>query len=212
MEEYVKKHNRLISAKLIQAFASRNIEAFFSETKDEALAKALELIPETSTVTWGGSFSIEAIGLKTALINGNYTVLNRDIAPDAQAKRDIELASYNADFFLCSANAITQDGIIVNLDGAGNRVSAIANGPKTVLFIIGMNKLTKDIDSALSRVRNLAAPSNTLRFQLNTPCTSTGYCADCKSPDCICCHFLITRFCRQNGRIKVLLVNEELGF
>jgi hypothetical protein len=122
------------------------------------------------------------------------------------------LAAYDADFFLASVNGMTEDGQLVNIDGNSNRVSAIAQGPKKVLFIVGMNKVCKDLDSAMKRARNVAAPINAQRFDLNTPCRKTGSCMDCKSPDTICCQFLITRYSRHAGRIHVILVNDSLGF
>ena len=122
------------------------------------------------------------------------------------------LAAYDADFFLSSANAMTEDGIIVNIDGNANRVSAIAYGPKKVLMIVGMNKICPDVDSAMKRARSVAAPANTQRFGINTPCSKTGACANCKSHDTICCQFLITRYSRHDGRINVILVNDSLGF
>jgi hypothetical protein len=122
------------------------------------------------------------------------------------------LAAYDADFFLAGANAMTEDGIIVNIDGNSNRVSAIAQGPKKVLFIVGMNKVCPDADAAMKRARNVAAPINAQRFDLDTPCKKTGACFDCKSPDTICCQILITRYSKHPGRIQVILVNDTLGF
>ena len=143
---------------------------------------------------------------------GNYQVYNRDTAPTPEDKRKIELAAYDCDYFLTSANAITEDGIMINIDGHSNRVSSIAAGPRNVLMIIGMNKVTRDVDSAMSRARNEAAPINAQRFNLSTPCCKTGACFDCKTPDTICCQILITRYSKTPQRIKVILVNEDLGF
>ena len=122
------------------------------------------------------------------------------------------LAAYDADVFLASCNALTEDGVLVNIDGNANRVSAIAQGPKKVIFIVGMNKVCDDVDGALKRARNVAAPINAQRFGLSTPCAKTGSCMDCKSPDNICCQFLITRYSHHEGRIHVILVNDNLGF
>ena len=119
-------------------------------SKEEALKKALELIPEGSSISWGGSMSVNEIGLKEAVCQGNYQVYNRDTAPTPEDKRKIELAAYDCDYFLTSANAITEDGIMINIDGHSNRVSSIAAGPQNVLMIIGMNKVTRDVDSAMS--------------------------------------------------------------
>ena len=206
------KRNQMLGEKVVKALGIRNIEAFYAESKEDALAKALKLIPEGSKVAWGGSMSIEEIGLKKAIIEGNYNELNRDLAKNPEEKRAIEIATYDADYFLTSANAVSEDGVIVNIDGNSNRVSAIAYGPKHVLMIVGMNKIVKDAENALSRARNEAAPVNAQRFNIDTPCKKTGACFDCLSPSSICCQFLITRRSMHAGRIKVILVNDELGF
>lgn len=212
MNENRVKRNYMLGEKVIKALNARNIEAFYAESKEDALAKALELIPEGSKVAWGGSMSIEEIGLKAAICEGNYNELNRDLAKNAEEKRAIEIATYDADYFLTSANAISEDGVIVNIDGNSNRVSAIAYGPKHVLMIVGMNKIVKDAENALSRARNEAAPINAQRFNIDTPCKKTGACFDCLSPTSICCQFLVTRRSMHAGRMKVILVNEDLGF
>lgn len=212
MNENRIKRNQMLGEKVVKALHSRNIEAFYAESKEEALTKALELIPEGSKVAWGGSMSIAEIGLKQAICEGNYNEINRDLAKNAEEKRAMELATYDADYFLTSANAISEDGVIVNIDGNSNRVSAIAYGPKHVLMIIGMNKVVKDAENALSRARNEAAPINAQRFNIETPCKKAGACFDCLSPQSICCQFLITRRSMHAGRMKVILVNDDLGF
>lgn len=212
MNENRVKRNKLLGERVIQGLESRNMEGFYAESKEEALKIALDLIPEESTVAWGGSMSIAEIGLKKAICEGNYREYNRDDAKDREEKRKIEIATYDCDYFLTSANAITEDGVMVNIDGFANRVSAIAAGPRNVIMIVGMNKVVKDVDDAMSRARNEAAPINVQRFSLDTPCSKTGACFDCKSPDTICCQILITRFSKLSKRIKVILVNDELGF
>lgn len=212
MNENRVKRNRLLGERVIRGLESRNMEGFYAETKEEALELALKMIPEESTVAWGGSMSISEIGLKKAICEGNYREYNRDDAKDREEKRKIELATYDCDYFLTSANAITEDGVMVNIDGFANRVSAIASGPRNVIMIVGMNKVVKDVDDAMSRARNEAAPINAQRFPLDTPCSKTGTCFDCKSPDSICCQILITRFSKLPKRIKVILVNDTLGF
>ncbi|MCI5870028.1 MAG: lactate utilization protein [Dorea sp.] len=212
MNENRIKRNRKLGEKIIAGLNSRNMAGYYAESKEEALAKALELIPEGSSIAWGGTMSVGEIGLKDAVCQGNYHTYNRDAAATPEEKRKIELITYDCDFFLTSANAITEDGVIVNIDGYANRVSAIAAGPRNVLMIVGMNKVVKDVENAVSRARNEAAPINAQRFNLNTPCAKTGACFDCKSPDTICCQFLITRFSKAPQRIKVILVNDELGF
>ncbi len=209
MNEMIIKRNELLAEKVIKGLESRNMSGYYAATKEEALKKALEMIPEGSTVTMGGAMSAHEIGLVDALKEGNYNFIDRDAVED---KRAAMLAAYDADFFIASANGMTDDGIIVNIDGNSNRVSAIAQGPKKVLFIVGMNKVCDDLDSAMKRARNVAAPINAQRFGLSTPCAKTGKCMDCKSPDTICCQFLITRFSRHKDRIHVILVNDSLGF
>ncbi|MGX8703643.1 MAG: lactate utilization protein [bacterium] len=209
MDANIRKRNELLAQKVIKGLASRNMTGYYAASKEEALSLALSLIPEESSIAMGGALSAHEIGLVEALKNGNYAFIDRDQEPD---KRLAMLKAYDADFFLASANAITEDGILVNIDGNANRVSAIAQGPKKVLFIVGMNKVCDDVDGALKRARNVAAPTNAQRFGLSTPCTKTGSCMDCKSPDTICCQFLVTRFSRHAGRIHVILVNDSLGF
>ena len=209
MNENIVKRNELLAQKVIKGLESRNMTGYYAATKEEALKKALELIPEGSSVSMGGAMSAHEIGLVEAVKKGNYNFIDRDAMED---KRAAMLAAYDADYFLVSANAMTEDGVIVNIDGNSNRVSAIAQGPKHVLFIVGMNKVCDDVDGAMKRARNVAAPINAQRFGLSTPCAKTGSCMNCKSPDTICCQFLITRFSRHKDRIHVILVNDNLGF
>lgn len=209
MNENIFKRNELLAGTVIKGLASRNMTGHYAASKEDALRIALELIREGDSVTMGGCMSAHEIGLVSALKSDRYRFLDRDAIPD---KRAAMLAAYDADVFLTSANAITQDGILVNIDGNANRVSAIAQGPKKVLFIVGMNKVCDDVDGAIKRARNVAAPINAQRFGLNTPCSKTGACFNCKSPDTICCQFLITRYSRHPDRIHVLLVNDALGF
>ena len=209
MNAMIVKRNELLAQKVIKGLQSRNMSGYYAANREEALKIALELIPEGSTATMGGSVSAAEIGLVTALKDGNYNFIDRNEIAD---KRAAMLAAYDADFFLSSCNAITEDGVLVNIDGNSNRVSAIAQGPKKVLFIVGMNKVCSDVDAAMKRARNVAAPTNAQRFGLSTPCAKTGACMNCKSPDTICCQFLITRFSRHEGRIHVILVNDNLGF
>ncbi len=209
MNENLRKRNALLAQVVIRGLESRNMTGYYAEDGAAALKQALALIPEGSSVTMGGAMSAHEIGLVEALKNGNYNFIDRDAYAD---KRAAMLAAYDADVFLSSVNAMTDDGILVNIDGNANRVSAIAQGPRKVIFIVGMNKVCPDTDSAMKRARNVAATANAQRFGLSTPCAKTGKCCDCKSMDTICCQFLITRFSRHAGRIHVILVGENLGF
>ena len=209
MNENIIKRNELLAAKVIKGLESRNMTGYFVANKEEALKKALELIPEGSSVTMGGATSVHEIGLSDYLKNGNYNFIDRDAYDDPRAAM---LAAYDADVFLSSVNAMSDDGVLVNIDGNANRVSAIAQGPKKVVFIVGMNKVCADVDSAMKRARNVAAPINAQRFGLETPCSKVGTSMNCKSADTICCQFLINRYSRHEGRIHVILVNDTLGF
>ena len=209
MNENLTKRNELLAQKVIKGLQSRNMTGYYAVSREEAKALAQKLIPEGCSIAMGGALSAHEIGLVASVKTGNYRFLDRDAATD---KRAAMLAAYDADWFLSSVNAMTEDGVLINIDGNANRVSAIAQGPKHVLFIVGMNKVCSDVDDAMKRARNVAAPTNAQRFGLSTPCSKTGACMNCKSPDTICCQFLITRFSRHPGRIHVILVNDNLGF
>ncbi|HCH97860.1 MAG TPA: lactate utilization protein [Lachnospiraceae bacterium] len=208
MDENMKKRNERLAQTVIKGLQSRNMTGYYAEDGEAALKQALKLIEENSTISMGGCMSAHEIGLVQALQEGNYQYLDRS----KMEPREGLLAAYDSDVFLSSANAMTSDGILVNIDGNSNRVSCIAQGPKKVIFIVGMNKVCDDLDSAMKRARNVAAPINAQRFEVKTPCKETGKCFDCKSPDTICCQFLITRYSRHTGRIHVILVNDNLGF
>ena len=204
--------NEVLGNRVVKNIESRNMEAYFVKTKEDALKKALELIPEGSSVSWGGTASAQEIGLQQALHEGNYEVYDREEVKTPEEKDAIARKALNCDFFIGSANALVENGVMVNIDGNANRVAAFAYGPKNVLLIVGMNKVVKSEEDAMSRARNEAAPINAQRFGLDTPCSKNGMCYDCKSTDCICCQILITRYSRVPKRIKVILVDENLGF
>ena len=208
MNENMRKRNEIFAQTVIKGLESRNMSGYYAADKEEAVKKALEVIGKGSTVAMGGCQSAHEIGLIQALEEGDYNYIDRS----NMTPRESLMAAYDADVFLSSANAMTNDGIMVNIDGNSNRVSCIAQGPKKVVFIVGMNKICSDLDEAMKRARNVAAPANAQRFDVKTPCKVTGKCADCKSPDTICCQFLITRYSRHEGRIHVILVNDTLGY
>ena len=194
---------------LVRNLQNRHFGAYYCKTKEEALAKALELIPEGATVGWGGATSAQQIGLLDAVHDPKYRCIDRDTAPDrAQAMRECLWT----DVFITGANAISLDGQMVNIDGIGNRLAAICYGPKSIVVIAGMNKVADSLELAIQRARTVAAPINKQRFPGDTPCLVTGSCADCRSEACICNEILVTRNCRPAGRIQFVLVGEELGF
>lgn len=203
--------NEKLGIKVVKALEGRHFEAYYCETKEEALQKALSLIPEGSLVSWGGTVTAAQIGLTEALHGGKYELIDRDAAPPEERQERMRQALLS-DYFISGANAISEDGEIVNVDGNGNRVAAIAYGPKHVVVVAGMNKVVKTLNGAVERARTVAAPINKQRFGGTTPCIRTGSCGNCKAEDCICCQVLVTRVCRPAGRIKVILVGEELGF
>ncbi|EHL14368.1 hypothetical protein HMPREF9624_01548 [Oribacterium asaccharolyticum ACB7] len=207
MDIHLEKRNAVLAEHVIKGLQSRNMSGYYAKNKEEALKTALELIPKGSSISMGGCMSAQEIGLVSALKESDYHFIDRS----KMEPREALLAAYDADIFLASANAMTDDGILVNIDGNSNRVSCIAQGPKKVIFIVSMNKICSDLDSAMKRARNIAAPANAQRFDIKTPCKLTGRCSDCKSPDTICCQFLITRYSRHTDRIHVILVNESLG-
>lgn len=208
MNENMRKRNEILAQTVIKGLESRNMSGYYAADKEEAVKKALGIIGKGSAVAMGGCQSAHEIGLIQALEEGDYNYIDRS----NMTPRESLMAAYDADVFLSSANAMTNDGIMVNIDGNSNRVSCIAHGPKKVVFIVGMNKICSDLDEAMKRARNVAAPANAQRFDVKTPCKVTGKCADCKSPDTICCQFLITRYSRHEGRIHVILVNDTLGY
>lgn len=197
---------------LLKNLRSRHFEAYYCPDREQALAKALELIPKGASVGWGGAMSAQQIGLIDAVKAGNYRAIDRDTGVTPQEREALMKRCLTADVFLCGANALSLDGQMVSIDGTGNRLAAIVYGPEKVLVVAGMNKVCDTLEAAMTRARTVAAPMNKQRFPVQTPCEVTGACADCKSDGCICNQILITRNCRPNGRIKFILVGEELGF
>lgn len=206
-ELYYEKRGKI----LVKNLQSRHFDACYCATREEALEKALAWIPEGATVGWGGAMSAQQIGLIDAVCNGPYQAMDRDQCATAEERAELMHKHLGVDVFLTGANGMSIDGQMVNIDGTGNRVAAIAFGPKTILVIAGMNKVADSLEDAIKRARTVAAPANQQRFLLENPCTVTGTCADCKSVSCICNQIIITRHCRPVGRIKFILVGEDLG-
>ena len=209
---YITDSYALSGETLVKQFKKRNMEAFYCATTEEAKEKILSMIPNGSSVTWGGTESMEEAGVCEAIRQGDYEFIDRKKAKTPEESRALYGQIVCADYFLTSSNAFTKDGILVNIDGASNRVACIAHGPAHVIFLISMDKLCANVDEAIDRIHTHACPPNALRVKANTPCSKTGVCADCLSPDCICCQTLITRFSRIPDRIKVILCGEKLGF
>lgn len=196
---------------LVKNLKNRHFDAYYCATKEEALAKALELIPENASIGWGGSLTCNQIGLMDALHQGNYKLLDRDQCKSIEERERIQREAFFADVFLSSANGLSLDGQLVNIDGTGNRVAPVIYGPQNVLIIAGMNKVEDTLDAAVTRARTIAAPMNNQRFGNDNPCSATGTCGNCKNETCICNHIVVTRNGRPAGRIKFILVGEDLG-
>ncbi len=205
--------NDKFGPRVVEALKRRHFDAYYCSTKEQALEQALALIPEGVTVSWGGSATIDEIGLKDAVKSGNYEVIDRDAANTPEERWETMRQSLLCHTYLMSANAVSEDGQLFNIDGNGNRVAAMTFGPYNVVVVVGINKIVKTVEDAVSRARNTAAPINVQRFgELKTPCTLHGYCGDCISPNCCCAYLVTTRISRPAGKIKVIIVGENLGF
>jgi L-lactate utilization protein LutB len=206
------QRNELLAKTIIKNLQRRHIEGFYCPSGEEAVKKVSELIADGSTVTWGGTMTVRDLGIPKHLKSrGTLEVIDRDLAETLEERQAMYLRAFSADVYLSSANAISEDGVIVNIDGAGNRVAAITWGPKKVIFVIGLNKVTQTVEAALSRARGTASPINSARFYIKTPCKADGVCHNCNSPECICnyVHFLRNS---PKGRHTVILVGENLGY
>lgn len=197
---------------IIKNLEKRNMEGYYFETSSACVEAILASIPSGSIIGWGGSESLKECGLMDAIHNGSYELLDRSAAKTPDESRQIYARTVLADYFLMSTNAITLGGELVNIDGNGNRVACLIQGPSNVIIVAGMNKVVPGIDSGIGRIRSTACPANAIRLQRNLPCAATGVCHDCFSPECFCCQVVVTRRSMHPGRIKVYLVGEELGY
>ena len=197
---------------IIHKLEARKMEGYYCPDKESAKAKVLELIgPNKKVVTYGGSVSLDEVGLKEAVEETGHDLLRREKYVTPDEKRECFAKQTLADVFMMSTNAITLDGELVNIDGSGNRVACLSFGPNEVIVVAGMNKVVSNVEEGIARSRNFAAPPNTVRLGCDTPCAKIGQCGNCLN-DTICCQIVVTRASRVPGRIKVVLVGEELGY
>jgi L-lactate utilization protein LutB len=217
MEKPVDNFWRTRLTDLKKVLDSNNFQAFVAENIDEAKKIVLEkIIPEISptSVSWGGSLTFTATGLYDTLKKrGDLKVLDtfeKNLTPEESLER--RRRSLLVDLFITGSNAVTEAGQLVNLDMIGNRIGGITFGPKHVIILAGRNKIVPDLDAAMFRIKNYAAPVNTMRLDKKTPCAKTSYCEECKSPDRICNTWTITEKSFPKGRVKVILINDNLGF
>lgn len=209
--DLVKEGYRKKGATIIKNLSKRHIEGYYCETKEEALTKAMSLIKDTDTVSWGGSATIDEIGLKSVLKEQGVNLIDRDMAKTPEERTELMRKALLSDCFLMSTNAITMDGELINIDGNGNRVAALCFGPGSVIVIAGMNKVVSNVEDAVNRIKTDACVPNSIRFGLKTPCALTGKCSNCLE-ESICGQIVVTRLSKVKNRIKVILVGESLGF
>ena len=206
------QRNERLAQTIIKNLKRRHMDGFYCATAEEVVKKVSELIDDGSSVTWGGTMTVRDLGIPQYLKDrGTLEVLDRDLVETPEEKQAMYLRAFSADVYLSSANAISEDGVIVNIDGNGNRVAAITWGPKKVIFVIGLNKVAQNVEAALARARSTASPINAARFDIKTPCQTDGVCHNCNSPESICnyVHFLRNS---PRGRHVVVLVGENLGY
>ena len=206
------KRNELLAAKLIKNLERRHFDAYYCRQAADIIEKVKELIPSGSSITWGGSMSIRDIGLTQALKDGTYQVFDRDDVTTPEEKLQIYRKAFEVDYYLASANALSEDGVLVNIDGTGNRVAAITWGPKHVIFVIGLHKVAQDVESALKRARSTASPINAARFDIQTHCHADGMCHNCNSPQSICNYIHFLRNSYPAHRHIVILTDLPLGY
>lgn len=197
---------------LIKKLNLRGMDGYYIDNRTEALTKIKDFLTPHCSISFGGSMTLEEIGLLDELKNSDYLIYDRKEAKTPEEKRQLYGKIVMCDYYFMSSNAITLDGELINIDGVGNRVACLCYGPKYVFVVAGMNKIVPDLASGIARVRNMAAPPNTVRLNRATPCATLGRCSDCLSNDCICCETVITRKSMIPGRIKVILIGEELGY
>jgi len=212
MNEHKKTFYRNQAESIIKKLQLRKMEGYYCPDTESAKAKILELIGEGSrSVSYGGSMTIDDMGVKDDIVSAGHKLIIRENASTDEERKQINADIINSDVFLMSTNAITLDGELINIDGRGNRVSFLIYGPEQVIVVAGMNKVVNDREEGIERVHNFASPPNTVRLNRDTPCARTGRCGKCIK-DSICCQIVVTRASMIEGRIKVILVGEDLGY
>ncbi|MCR5793269.1 MAG: lactate utilization protein [Lachnospiraceae bacterium] len=210
--DHKKQSYENLAETIIEKFNTRGIEGYYCDTRENAIAVIQRLLTPGCSVSWGGSMTIEELGIPQLLMESDCVVYDRAAPKTPEERKEMKGNIETCDYFFMSSNAITLDGQLVNIDGTGGRVSKLIYGPENVIVVAGMNKVTTDVQAAIDRVQNFAAPPNNIRLNRNTPCAQTGRCHSCLSDDCICCNIVITRKSPIPNRIKVVLIGEELGY
>lgn len=212
MDNVQRAAHRATASAIIRKLSLRNMTGHYCDTAHEAVALAQSLVAPGQSVTWGGSVSFTQSGIKAALEADGHPMIDRALATTPEEQEEMWRRQVSADWFFMGANAITLDGELVNIDGNSDRLSLLLHGPAHVVVLVGMNKLVADVDAGLKRIRTVACPLNAARLHTNTPCELTGTCAECHAAGCMCCNVVVTRHSRHEGRIRVVLIGEDLGY
>jgi L-lactate utilization protein LutB len=210
--EFIKKAYKVKGEAIIKNLQKRGMEGWYFDSREEAVEKIMSMIKQDDIVSWGGSYTIDELGIKKLLEERRISVIDRDKAKSPEENVKLRKQSLTADVYLTSTNAITIDGELINVDGAGNRLAAYCYGPDSVIVVAGMNKTVPELSAALGRIRSDAAIPNAFRVNAQTPCRFTGKCSECTSKDTLCSQILVTRYSKPQNRIKVILIGENLGF
>ena len=201
------------AASIIKNLGRHGMEGHYCVSREEAVELVQSWLSEGDSVTWGGSETFKETGMKAALEAAScYRMLDRTTATTSEEQREMWRDRTSADWFFMSANALTVNGELVNIDGNSDRLSLLLHGPAHVVVLVGMNKVVADVDAGFKRIRTVSCPLNAARLHTNTPCELTGTCAECHAAGCMCCNLVVTRHSRHAGRIRVVIIGEELGY
>ena len=214
VEKSQKWHKELIAHKAIESLSNNNIDGCYVENAQAACKKILNLIPSNSKVGYGGSLTLDQIGIKEKLRNGNYNFIDRQLTEiDDYKQNNLRRESLLSDVFLMSTNALTLEGQLVNMDGIGNRVAALIFGPPKIIVVAGINKIVPDVEAAIYRIKNYVAPIHAKRRDRKLPCAKTGYCVNCHAPERFCNALVVIehQYLRNKERITVIIVGQDLG-
>jgi len=205
-------HQEIIAQKTVQALQDNGFHSIYVQSKEEAVNFIMYHVNTGSRVGIGGSISIETLNIGHNIIEKGGTILNHSLGRTQEEKLEIMRSELTSDLYLCSSNAVTLDGHLVNVDGSGNRIAAMTFGPKKVIVVVGINKIVKDDNAAYERIRYIASPMNNKRLNYNNPCVTSGICNDCNSKERICRIYSIIKYKPLRSDISIIIVGEQLGY
>ena len=213
MEENIRKLLKIHENQLIKAFANHNMQMTFVENKDELYTYLKGVLVDQKKVAVGGSVTLSQLGVIDLIRESDVEFIDRYEAGLTQEELSDRLRQgLLSDLFITGTNALTMDGCLYNIDGTGNRVAAMIYGPKEVIVIAGLNKIFNSEEEAIQHIKHIAAPANAIRLNRNTPCSKTGHCQECHSPERICCSYVKLGYQRAVNRIKIIIVKDNLGY